>query len=160
MLLRQEIMLIPQFLMLNEISIKCYFTNDKNNRTCQQHSHNAIFHWNFQNYSPTCYHWLSVSENSEKCIVEYSLTCPIGNYTILEILAGDGKYTGTWTLILPFYPNQGILPSSAWGLPWVISIKFLLPTLICVKKSSPQFSTSFRGYENKTRQVLVGILYQ
>ena len=101
-----------------------------------------------------------VSENSEKCIVEYSLTCPIGNYTILEILAGDGKYTGTWTLILPFYPNQGILPSSAWGLPWVISIKFLLPTLICVKKSSPQFTTSFRGYENKTRQVLVGILYQ
>ena len=34
------------------------------NRSCQQHSHYALFHWYFQKYSSQnhiCYHWLSVS---------------------------------------------------------------------------------------------------
>ena len=87
MLLKQEIMFVPQYSILNCISVKCYFTYEKNN-------------------------W------------EHNLESP----------AGDGKYTGTWTLILPFYPNQGILSPSAWDFQRVISFKFLLPTIKCVKK--------------------------
>ena len=42
--------------------------------------HNATFHWNFQKYSLKvllCYHWLSVSGNSEMRHCGISLTWPI-----------------------------------------------------------------------------------